>query len=105
MRVSTIDTDDECMYLHTRGIEHYTPYSARRSPENTHKLIGFYKEGFNTRRYTLVHGFCFFKLFSIGCVGLTTTTEVCACKSTSGCTSVCVCATFKLNTHIHVTVF
>ncbi len=75
------------------------------SPENTHKLMGFYMEvlilgvstlymlfcffnslptndgkcrhdlcelsislwefiwGFNTRRYTLVHGFCFFKLF------------------------------------------
>ncbi len=38
----------------------YTPYSARMSPENTHKLMGFYMEGFNTRRYTLVHGFCFF---------------------------------------------
>ncbi len=35
---------------------HYTPYSARMSPENTHKLYG----GFNTTRYTLVHGFCFF---------------------------------------------
>ncbi len=26
--------------------------------------------GFNTRRYTLVYGFCFFKLFPIGCIGL-----------------------------------
>ncbi len=26
--------------------------------------------GFNTRRYTLVHGFCFSKLFPIGCIGL-----------------------------------
>ncbi len=34
------------------------------SPETT--LYG----GFNTRRYTLVHGFCFFKLFPIGCIGL-----------------------------------
>ncbi len=30
------------------------------SPENAHKLMGFYNdEKFNTRRYTLVHGFCF----------------------------------------------
>ncbi len=29
---------------------------------------------FNTRRYTLVHGFCFFKLFPIGCIGLTVRT-------------------------------
>ncbi len=35
------------------------------SPENTHKLMGFI-----TRRYTFVHGFCFFKLFPIGCIGL-----------------------------------
>ncbi len=26
--------------------------------------------GFTTRCYTLVHGFCFFKLFPIGCIGL-----------------------------------
>ncbi len=26
--------------------------------------------GFNTRSYTLVHGFCFFKLFPIVCIGL-----------------------------------
>ncbi len=32
--------------------------------------MGFYNYGgFNTRRYTLVHGFCF-KLFPIGCIGL-----------------------------------
>ncbi len=24
--------------------QHYTPYSARMSPENTHKLMGFYME-------------------------------------------------------------
>ncbi len=24
--------------------------------------------GFNTRHYTLVHGFCFLKLFSVGCI-------------------------------------
>ncbi len=34
----------------------YTLYSARMSPENTHTLY----RGFNTRRYTVVHGFCFF---------------------------------------------
>ncbi len=27
-------------------------------------------EGFNTRRYTSVCGFCFFKLFPTGCIGL-----------------------------------
>ncbi len=36
------------------------------SPENTHKPMGFYLKVFNTRRCTLVHGFCFFKLFLIG---------------------------------------
>ncbi len=40
--------------------------------KNTHKLMGFYMEVFNTRCYTLVHGFCSFKLVPIGCVGLTT---------------------------------
>ncbi len=39
------------------------------SPEYTHKLIIIYG-GFNTRRYTLVHGFCFLKLLPIGCIGL-----------------------------------
>ncbi len=34
------------------------------SPENTHKLMGFYMEV----NYTLVHGFCFFKL---GCIVIT----------------------------------
>ncbi len=29
------------------------------SPENTHKLMGFLYGGFNTRRHTLEHGFCF----------------------------------------------
>ncbi len=48
---------------------HDTSYSACMSPENTHKLMGFYMEVFNTGRYTLVHGFCFFKLFPIGCIG------------------------------------
>ncbi len=37
---------------------------ARMSSENTHKLMGFLYGGFNTRRYTLVHGFCF-KLFPV----------------------------------------
>ncbi len=33
-------------------------------------LIRILYGGFNTRYYTLVHGFCFFMLFSIGCIGL-----------------------------------
>ncbi len=42
------------------------------SPENTHKLMGFYVEVIILGViYTLVHGFCFFKLFPIGCIGLT----------------------------------
>ncbi len=44
---------------------HYTPYSARKSPETTHKLMIFCME-------VLILGFCFFKLFPIGCIGLTT---------------------------------
>ncbi len=47
-----------------------TPYSAHMSPENTHNLMGFYMEVLILRRYTLVHGFCCFKLFPIGCMGL-----------------------------------
>ncbi len=38
-------------------------YSTRMSPENTHKLMGFYMEVEN-RRYTSVHGFCFFNPFA-----------------------------------------
>ncbi len=50
----------------------YTPYSTRMSPENTHTLMGFYMEVLILGViYTLVHGFCFFKLFPIGCIGLT----------------------------------
>ncbi len=48
------------------------------SPESTHKLMGFYTEALiNTRRYTLVHSFCFFKLFPIGCIGLIHVLGVC----------------------------
>ncbi len=32
------------------------------STENTYKLMGGLYGGFNTRCYTSVHGFCFFKL-------------------------------------------
>ncbi len=35
---------------------------------NTHKAYGILYGGFNTRRYTLVHGFCLFKLLPIGCM-------------------------------------
>ncbi len=30
--------------LRFRSAYHYTPYSPHRSPENTHKLMGFYME-------------------------------------------------------------
>ncbi len=33
--------------------------------------------GFNTRCYTIVHSFCFFKLFPIGCIGLTVVHYIC----------------------------
>ncbi len=46
------------------------PYSTRVSPETNRKLMGIHMEVFNTRHYTLVHGFCFFKLFPVGCTGL-----------------------------------
>ncbi len=49
---------------------YYTPYSARMSPENTHNLNGILYGGFNTKRCTSVHGFCFFERFPIGCIGL-----------------------------------
>ncbi len=42
------------------------PYEPREYPYTYGILYG----GFNTRCYTLVHSFCFFKLFSIGCIGL-----------------------------------
>ncbi len=32
----------------------------------SHKLYGYLYGVFNTRRYTIVHGFCLFKLFLIG---------------------------------------
>ncbi len=46
----------------------YTPYSACMSPDNTQSLWDFIWR-FNTRHYTSVHVFCFFKLFPIGCIG------------------------------------
>ncbi len=46
----------------------YTLYSARMSPENTHKLMGFYMEVLilGVMLYYM-HGICFSKLFPIGC--------------------------------------
>ncbi len=41
----------------------YTPYSARMSPKNTHKLMGFCME---VLILGVVHGFCSFKLVPIG---------------------------------------
>ncbi len=50
------------------------------SLENTHKLMGFYMEVLVlgvilqymvSASLTSVHGFCFFKLFPVGCIGLT----------------------------------
>ncbi len=46
------------------------------SPENTHKSMGFYMEVLILdviHTWTSVHGFCFFKLLPIGCIGLTHT--------------------------------
>ncbi len=42
---------------------HYTLYSARMSPENTHKLMGFYMESLIPGINTMYMLFCFFKLF------------------------------------------
>ncbi len=40
------------------------------SPENTHKLMGFYMKGLILGINTMYMLFCFFKLFLIGCIGL-----------------------------------
>ncbi len=40
------------------------------SPENTHKLMGFYMEGLILGVSTMYMLFCFFKLFLVGCIGL-----------------------------------
>ncbi len=40
------------------------------SPENTHKLMGFYMEGLILGVNTMYMVFCFFKLFLIGWMGL-----------------------------------
>ncbi len=40
------------------------------SPENTHKLMGFYMEGLILGVNTMYMLFCFFKLFLVGCIGL-----------------------------------
>ncbi len=42
------------------------------SPENTHKLMGFYMEGLILGVTTMYMFFCFSKLFLIGCIGLST---------------------------------
>ncbi len=46
------------------------PYSARMSPENTHKLMGFYMKVIILGVNTMYMLFCLFKLFLIGCIGL-----------------------------------
>ncbi len=56
---------------HINTIHHIVP--VYMSLGNTHKLIhGILYGGFNTRRYTSVHDFYFFKLFPVGCIGLNT---------------------------------
>ncbi len=41
------------------------------SKHSIHPIVPISLYGvFNTRRYTSVHSFCFFKLFPIGCIGL-----------------------------------
>ncbi len=42
------------------------------SPENTHKLMGFYMEGLMLGVNTVHMLFCSFKRFLIGCIGLIT---------------------------------
>ncbi len=44
------------------------PYSARISPENTQKLVGFYMEGLILGVNTMYMLFSFLKLFPIGCI-------------------------------------
>ncbi len=48
-------------FLNRKVLQCNTIHPVRMSPENTHKLMGFYR-GFNTRHFTLVH--------SLGCIGL-----------------------------------
>ncbi len=53
-------------------IKTYAHYSARMSPETTHKLMRFYMEVLIlARHYTSVHtiSFCFFELLPTGCIG------------------------------------
>ncbi len=51
------------------------------SPENTHKLMGFYMEGLILGVNTMYMLFCFFKLFLVGCTGLIIIAYCCAyCK-------------------------
>ncbi len=45
------------------------------SPENTHKLMGFYMEGLILGVNTMYMHFCFFKLFLVRCIGLKLTSE------------------------------
>ncbi len=40
------------------------------SPENTHKLMGFYMEDLTLGVNTLYRLFCFFKLFLMGFIGI-----------------------------------
>ncbi len=58
-------------WLEDWQINYCTLYSTRVSPENTQKLMGFYMEGLVLG--VRLHGFCFFRLFPIGCIGLSTT--------------------------------
>ncbi len=65
----------------------YTHYSAHMSPENTHKLMGFYMEGLILGVNTMYMLFCFFKLFPLGCIGL---------KPLHGLCGFCTCNNFPL---------
>ncbi len=59
------------IYTYKSHARNVNTYSARMSPENTHKLMGFYRKVLvTTRRFTLVNGFCFFMLFLMGCIEL-----------------------------------
>ncbi len=62
------------------------------SPENTHKLMGFYME---VLHYALVHGFCYSKWFPIGLTHVSHNTPV---TTTPGEVNNRLSVSFKLST-------
>ncbi len=56
------------------------------SPENTHKLMGYYMEGLILGVNIMYVLFCFFKLFLVGCIGLSNELHYSNLNIESGCT-------------------